>query len=114
MPDYRYDVFFCYRRDSLTQDWVATVVATLRFWLRQELADDRSDIFWDYDGIDVGDRWPEALRVALRTSKCMVGLWSPTYPVEMVRVGMGEFPRTRTDSESDGSWFDRSRPLSRR
>jgi hypothetical protein len=77
--DYRYDVFFSYRRDALTQDWVATVVGRLRFWLRQELADDRSEIFWDYDGIDVGDQWPDALRVALRRSKCMVGLWSPTY-----------------------------------
>jgi hypothetical protein len=79
MPDYRYDVFFSYRREPQTQDWVARVVGTLRYWLRQELADDHSEIFWDYNGIDVGDRWPAALSRALRGSKCMVCLWSPAY-----------------------------------
>jgi len=77
--EYEYDVFFSCRRHTLTQEWVATVVGMLRFWLREELADDRSEIFWDYGGIDIGDRWPEALRRALRRSRCMVCLWSPTY-----------------------------------
>lgn len=79
MPDYRYDVFFSHRRAPQTNDWVARVVAMLRFWLRQELADDRSEIFWDQDGIEVGDRWPEVLRIALQRSKCMVALCSSTY-----------------------------------
>jgi hypothetical protein len=77
--EYEYDVFFSYPRDALTQEWVAKVVALLRYWLRQELADRDSKIFLDYEGIDVGDRWPAALSAALRRSKCMVCLWSPAY-----------------------------------
>ena len=31
--DYKYDVFFSYRRDPLIQDWVAKVVSKLKFGL---------------------------------------------------------------------------------
>jgi hypothetical protein len=77
--DYEYDVFFSYKRDPLVQDWVAKVVGRLRYWLSQELGGKPSNIFWDSDGIDIGDRWPDVLRSAMKRSRCLVALWSPMY-----------------------------------
>jgi hypothetical protein len=54
-------------------------VSALRFWLTQELAGKSAEIFCDTDSIEVGDRWPDALRSALRASRCMVSIWSPSY-----------------------------------
>src|ERR1035438_888841 len=79
MPDYQYDVFFSYRNHPLTSDWIARVVERLNFWLTEELGGQPARIFFDREGIRVGDRWPDTIREALKTSKCMVGLWSPSY-----------------------------------
>ena len=36
-------------------------------------------LFIDEDRIETGDRWPEKLKDALRLSRCMVCVWSPSY-----------------------------------
>ena len=78
--DYQYDVFFSYSSDPLNAYWIGKVVERLKFWLTQELGAERpARIFFDREGIRVGDRWPDAIRDALKTSKCMVGVWSPSY-----------------------------------
>lgn len=78
--DYRYDVFFSYKRHSLTLDWVRAVVPRLRYWLTEELGGRReAEIFFDESCIEAGDRWPDALRAALGLSRCMVGVWAPSY-----------------------------------
>jgi hypothetical protein len=77
--DYVYDVFFSYRRHGLTAEWTRQVRARLMFWLTQELGGREPELFVDEDGIETGDRWPDTLRQALRLSRCMVCVWSPSY-----------------------------------
>jgi hypothetical protein len=36
-------------------------------------------MFFDEGSIEIGDRWPDTLKEALRVSKCMVCVWSPPY-----------------------------------
>ena len=76
--DYRFDVFFSYKRNSLTLAWTRMVHQRLRFWLSEELNRDAT-LFVDEDCIETGDRWPQSLRDALAASRCMVCVWSPSY-----------------------------------
>jgi len=76
--DYSHDVFFSYRRHSLTLDWTRGVHRRLQFWLTQELGRD-AKVFVDEDSIETGDRWPDKLKEGLRQSRCMVCVWSPSY-----------------------------------
>jgi hypothetical protein len=78
LGDYQYDVFFSYKRHSLTSEWTREVHRRLQFWLSQEIGYE-ARLFVDEDTVEVGDHWPEKLREGLRLSKCMVGLWSPMY-----------------------------------
>jgi hypothetical protein len=76
--DYKFDVFFSYKRNSLTLDWTRMVHQRLRFWLSEEINRD-AILFVDEDCIETGDRWPQKLREALALSRCMVCVWSPSY-----------------------------------
>lgn len=80
MPDdYLYDVFLSYKRHKLIIPWIIQVKDELEFWLNEELDGKDVKIFFDSDSIEVGDNWPERLREGLKTSRCMIGIWSPTY-----------------------------------
>jgi len=76
--DYKFDVFFSYKRHSLTLDWTRMVHQRLKFWLNEEM-DREALLFMDEECIETGDRWPQKLRDALRASRCMVSVWSPSY-----------------------------------
>lgn len=77
--DYRYHVFFSYKRDQQTLEWTRQVFQKLKFWLTQELGVQEAAMFMDETGIDIGSDWPEALKEALKSSRCMVCVWLPTY-----------------------------------
>jgi len=99
MPDYEYDVFISYERDSLTTGWITEHFLPLfRTWLRAEIiqACERQalPIFFDTSqtdpefpqdlklkvaGIEPGSDWDDSLRDAIRASRCMVGIWNPPY-----------------------------------
>jgi hypothetical protein len=76
--DYQYDVFFSYKRHSLTLEWTAWVNARLQFFLSMELGRE-ANVFFDARAIETGDCWPERLKQAIRSSRCLVGVWSPLY-----------------------------------
>ena len=76
--DYEYDVFLSYHRDRLILEWIIEVERRLNFWLGQELNRD-ARIFFDQDCIEVGDVWPESLQQGIRSSRSLVGIWSPRY-----------------------------------
>ena len=76
--DYKHDIFFSYKRDSLTLDWHRWVKDRLVHWLTQEVGGRRIDCFMD-EQITVGQHWPDSLQQALRHSRCLVGVWSPEY-----------------------------------
>jgi hypothetical protein len=76
---YAYDVFFSYKRHGLTLEWTRQVHARLKFWLGLELGGREPSLFVDEDSIETGDRWPDRLKEALKLSRCMVCVWSPSY-----------------------------------
>ena len=76
--DYKYDVFFSYKRHDLTQHWTREVYKRIEHFLDMELAR-KPVMFVDEETIEVGERWPAKLQQALRQSRCMVGVWSPPY-----------------------------------
>jgi TIR domain len=76
--DYAHDVFFSYKRHELTLDWTRGVHQRLKLWLREELNKEPL-MFVDEESIETGDRWPEKIRIALKSSRCMVCVWSPSY-----------------------------------
>lgn len=77
--DYEFDVFFSYKRHSLTLEWTRSVHKRLQFWLTQELGGREAELFVDEETIETGDRWPDRLREGLQKSRCMVCVWSPAY-----------------------------------
>src|SRR5258707_1116615 len=97
--DYAYDVFVSYRREPFRNAWIIEYfIPRLKAYLDEEIAA-RIDgpparIFFDQtdiepavrlglpsgiNGIEPGGLWRNKLKEAIRRSKCMVGLWSPTY-----------------------------------
>lgn len=79
MPgDYEHDVFFSYKRDDLNLYWRTQVLNILKRNLAEELRRPAT-VFVDSSDIDVGHRWPDSLRQALKSSRCLVCLWSPLY-----------------------------------
>lgn len=77
--DYEYDVFFSYRRNRLIEDWIVQVAGRIEFWLSQELGGTPASVFFDRESIETGDRWPNRLRDAVRSSRCLVCIWCPSY-----------------------------------
>jgi hypothetical protein len=95
MP-YQYDIFLSYRRSPLRSEWLTEHFVPL-FWdiVREEIAAetgrapagiffDQSDLSeetrkFDQYGIEPGENWRNKLRGAIKSSRCMVALWSPLY-----------------------------------
>ena len=76
--DYEYDVFFSYKRHDQTAEWTRRIQELLRLWLSQEMGAPMK-MFVDVNTIEVGEKWPETIKLGLQRSKCMVGVWSPLY-----------------------------------
>jgi hypothetical protein len=80
MPDdYQHDVFFSYKRHDLTLNWTRQVSQRLQLWITEELGGTPAKIFVDEASIEAGDQWPDSIRNALKQSRCMVCVWSPSY-----------------------------------
>lgn len=82
--DYKFDVFLSYPRGytkqkpSLIASWVKKYFhPLLSEYLALEMRTEPA-IFIDI-GIEKGERWPERIREALLTSRCMVTIWAPPY-----------------------------------
>ncbi len=100
MPDYEFDVFLSYETDRLVTRWlVEEFLPHFGTYLRQELAARNNrrpmKIFFAYrqedfpewppeykfivEGIPLGMNWEPTLNSAIKASRCMVGIWGPTY-----------------------------------
>jgi hypothetical protein len=84
---YQWDVFISYRRKSIVERWLPNFLHLLEEWLTEELAalgwtplqpGAPARIFTD-SKIPAGANWQTALREAVRTSRCAVTIWLPTY-----------------------------------
>lgn len=79
MSGYKFDVFFSYKRDPESDKWHETVARKLEFWLRKEINAPEARIFFDTESIETGEQWNRTIREGLKTSKCLVAVWSPDY-----------------------------------
>lgn len=79
MEDYEFDVFLSYKRHERIMPWISQVYEQISYWLTQELDGYQAKIFFDQDTIETGSNWPEQLRLGVKKSRCMVGIWSPEY-----------------------------------
>jgi hypothetical protein len=77
--NYEYDAFFSYKRDPESDDWHEKVKDKLTYWLRQQLSRSQVRIFFDREDIRTGNRWRTKLGEALKSSRCIICLWSPLY-----------------------------------
>lgn len=77
---YQYDVFISYRRKAPVSEWLHNHFLPM---LEQRLPDClpvamRPRIFVDRE-IETGTHWPTRLCEALKTSRCLLPIWSPEY-----------------------------------
>jgi hypothetical protein len=75
---YQYDAFFSYKRDPESDEWHRKVRDKLEYWVEFDLHQ-TPKLFFDTEDIRTGQRWHNKLEEALRTSKCVVCIWSPLY-----------------------------------
>jgi hypothetical protein len=76
---YRFDVFLSYTRAYPFGDWVHDYFLPLFESYLSNTLNRPATIFIDSPGIPTGDAYPERLMNALAHSKCLVGIWSPSY-----------------------------------
>lgn len=93
---YTNDVFISYKRDPFRDEWlVEHFMPMFSSFVREEIAKecgrrperiffDQAEVSaasrtFDQYGIEPGQEWKNALGQALKTSRCLVALWSPLY-----------------------------------
>jgi len=79
MSDYKFEIFFSYKRNVESDKWHEKVADKLKFWLGQELKKLDVKVFFDTQNIKSGDQWKERISDGLKKSKCLVAIWSPYY-----------------------------------
>jgi hypothetical protein len=88
MTDYNYEVFISYRRNNLIEPWVTNFfLKFFRNWLNEKLIEKgysneigfEARVFFDQIDNEPGMLWPDNLQTAIRTSKVLVSICSPTY-----------------------------------
>jgi hypothetical protein len=79
LTDYNYEAFVSYSHSPLIRPWVLSYFGKhLQDWLPQYMSGQPSRVFIDEE-IHPGDRWPQTVRDALLTSKCLVPVLSGDY-----------------------------------
>lgn len=96
MPDYQFDIFISYKRDSwgVFDEWLSVhFIPLFMMNIGNSIAAvchrRRNDIFYDrakldeqqrkLEGIEPGEDWRNALSKAIKESRCVLALWSPEY-----------------------------------
>jgi TIR domain len=81
--DYAYDVFISYKREpkdeELLTPWIKEIVKRIRLWLGMSLGGADARMFFDTEVMKPGAPWPFVLQQAVRTSRCLLPIWSPAY-----------------------------------
>ena len=76
---YEYDFFLSYKNNNVTNYWVSKFVENLEYWLTQELGGKPPRFFFDKESIETGSKWPSKLQEGIKTSKCLICIWTPEY-----------------------------------
>lgn len=78
--DYEFEAFVSYSHSGIVRPWVlGSLVPHLKDWLPQFTGGEPARVFIDNEKIDEGIRWPQYIRDALLTSKCLVPVLSGDY-----------------------------------
>ena len=77
--NYKYDLFISYKNSDITNDWVSIFKNKLEAWLTEELGGIKPKIFFDEETIETGDNWPIKLQEGIKTSRCLVCIWTAEY-----------------------------------
>lgn len=78
--DYEFEAFISYSHSPLIRPWVLSFFRKhLQDWLPQYLGGQPARVFVDEEEIKPGRRWPQHVRDALLTSKCLVPVLSGDY-----------------------------------
>jgi len=122
MTGYRYDVFVSYNNEPPVGEWVHNhFVGKLERWLRGEGVPNPK-IFIDKKSIVTGAYWEKEILSALKDSRCLVAICSPSYFVSKwclsefhtilerqkligLKPSGGRHPLIFPIRYSDGSWF---------
>lgn len=76
--DYEFDLYISFVHNPLTDEWLRPLLAKLRQYLSDLQKRDIS-IFLDYRELDTGADWPAYVARALRTSKLLLAIATPSY-----------------------------------
>ena len=81
---YAYDVFLSYKRGTVNSKWlVEHFLPLFKDRLGEQVADkcdrDADGIFFDEDDVKVGSKISTRVADGIRSSRCVVALWSPRY-----------------------------------
>jgi hypothetical protein len=80
---YRYELFVSYKREPnnkrLVTPWLRRVLDRVEYWVRLEMGGVPIRVFFDEESIEVGSDWPDEIREALLSAKCLMPIWSPEY-----------------------------------
>src|SRR5260221_1953918 len=81
MPlDYEYDIFISYRHKGPAFSWVTEYFhPMLEQWLPEHVPSTYEPKIFIDSQIDTGAEWPQKLRRALKTSRCVLPILSPEY-----------------------------------
>jgi hypothetical protein len=80
MEDYIFDVFLSYRHDYPVGPWVTKYFYDMfKGWLSEELGGREVNVFFDKRELEPGEKWPDSLRAAIKTSRVLVAVCSPGY-----------------------------------
>jgi hypothetical protein len=102
-PDYKWDVFFSYRRAKETRAWMDNFAKRISYWISTDLGRP-AQIFIDESSIELGELWSETLKEAVQSSRCMVGILSPLYfESHWCRWELGSFWARGEKFHGDGS-----------
>jgi hypothetical protein len=80
LADYKFEAFVSYSHSSVVRPWVLDSFGPLlKGWLAQFTGGNPARVFIDKEEIDEGVRWPQSIREALLTSRCIVPVLSGDY-----------------------------------
>jgi len=75
---YKYDLYISYNFHEASRNWITGFIDKLNFFLQNELGYG-PNIFFNNSQIDTGANWKEVLSYSLKSSKCLLCFWTPTY-----------------------------------
>lgn len=77
---YEWDIFISYKRDELPKLWMEeTFLKLFKGYLKEALGGREIKIYRDVEGIEGGANWPNSIKRALATSRCLVPILLPSY-----------------------------------